>query len=408
MIKSLKDIIITDPTDQDVYKFSMQNFLFKKDLLHERVEFQLFNRGKTEFPTGFAEALRYQVDAFGELRFKDYMIDHILKSMPWLNREYVECYLRNFRYEPTTVHINQNGPTLSLICDGEYGKIIPWETQIMPVMSELLSFMTDVPNHPDLLSYEEITNRNIEKFKEFERLKIKVADFGTRRRFSKDNHYHMLEDFRDYAPNCITGTSNLMFAREFNLKPIGTIAHELPMFYAAKYGVLSANRMVMKDWVDVYQGSLGIMLPDTFTTDFFLKDFDLMYAKLFDGLREDSALNLYDYTDKIIDFYEEKNIDSSTKTIVHSNNINSIELLENINPYRANEIRKSYGIGTWLTHDVYRKGGVLKPVNWVIKLTAIYTNKGKQYTVKTGDDPMKITSVDLSTVDIYKHMLKIA
>ena len=35
----------------------------------------------------------------------------------------------------------------------------------------------------------------------------------------------------------------------------------------------------MDDWVSVYKGNLGIVLPDTFGLKAFLNDFDVFYAK---------------------------------------------------------------------------------------------------------------------------------
>lgn len=412
MITNISEPIITDPTDQDVYKFSMQNFLFCQNLLHEKVEFRFFNRGKTKFPIGFGDALRKQVDMFSDLRFKDYMLEHMLISMPWLNQEYVECYLKTFRFKPETVYIKQDGQDLDLRCFGDYGDIIHWETQLMATMSELYNFMTDMDTNA--ISMDERIIHNTEKFEAFNKIneisnnRLRIADYSMRRRYSKLNQKKMLSQFLDIAPNVLAGTSNLMFSRELNLKPIGTYAHELTMYFAAIYGPLMANRITMDKWMEVYKGALGTALPDTYTTKLFLNDFDLLHAKLYDGVREDSAPDPIAYQNMIIDFYKSLNIDPTTKTIMHSNGIDSLELVEKLTLHRIDNIRRAFGIGTWLANDVYKSNDIFKPVNWVIKMTSVHTkNYGIKHTVKLSDVPGKVTSIHQPTVDLYKQLLNV-
>mgnify|MGYP000900402774 CR=1 FL=1 len=405
-MKDLKDIIITDPTDQDVYKFSMQNMMFVQNLLHDKVAFEFFNRGKTKFPTGFGDALQYQINAFAELRFKDYMLDHMLRTMPWLSKEYIECYLRCFRYDPKTVTIKQTGSDLYIRTFGDWGDTTFWETQIMPAMSELLNFMCGYDEQTLVSQPDVLRERDMTKFLGFAMLAAKVSDFGLRRRYSKQRHIDMLTLFKEVAPQSLIGTSNLMLARELNLAPHGTIAHEVIMYMAAKYGPLMANRMTLEHWFNTYKGELGTILPDTYTTKVFMEDFDLMYAKLVDSIREDSAPDPLKYEDDWIDFYQKMKIDSATKTMIHSNGINSMELVESMLDYRKGELKKAFGIGTWLTNDVYIDGSGLKPVNWVIKMTEAYPmNRIKRYTVKLSDVPGKVTSTNFETVMDYKFQL---
>ena len=55
----------------------------------------------------------------------------------------------------------------------------------------------------------------------------------------------------------------------------------------------SANALALANWVDVYDGHLGIALTDTYTTDNFFSSFDTQYAKLFDGLRWIAVILMY-------------------------------------------------------------------------------------------------------------------
>jgi nicotinate phosphoribosyltransferase len=232
-----------------------------------------------------------------------------------------------------------------------------------------------------------------------------LAEFGTRRRYSKAVQEAVLEQMIKEAPDILLGTSNGMFSRKFKLIPIGTMGHELIMYMGAKYTPSMADSILMSKWVEVYQGALGIYLTDTYTTKHFLRYFDLFNSKLWDGVREDSAPDTDKYVDMIIEHYKKHRIDPSTKTINHSNSIDSIKQVRHMQNYRKNEIRRAFGIGTWLTNDVYPENSPLKPVDWVIKMTHIYADGYKKYCVKVSDSPGKVTSIDETTIKQYMFEL---
>ena len=184
----------------------------------------------------------------------------------------------------------------------------------------------------------------------------------------------------------LTGTSNVHFAHKFNLTPIGTLAHEWFMFHAVLNGYQMANSSAQDAWVRAFHGDLGIALTDTYTTDVFLSSFDTFYAKLFDGVRQDSG-NPFIFTDKIVRHYERLHIDPSIKTIVFSDSL-EVETAVQIHQYCRGRVRDAYGIGTCLTNDV----GVT-PLNIVIKLIKCRTSRNApwQHTVKLSDDRGKHT-----------------
>ena len=399
--------IITDPTDCDVYKWSMSNFLYKKGYLRERVGWRFFNRGETKFPLGFSKALREQINSWSNLVFTDEMLFHLEKTMYWLDYFYIWAYLKAYRFEPDCIHIKftpyKDYEDIEVEYEGEWGKVIFFEIYLLSTMSELYNLMTEMDKK--VISGKEQTERNSYKLKQMRACGAKVAEFGTRRRYSKSTHEQILVQMKNEAPGVLQGTSNAMFSRKFNLTPIGTFGHELVMFMGAKYNPTMANRILMKEWVDVYNGALGIYLPDTYTTTFFLKDFDLFNSKLWDGVREDSAPDTDRFVDMLIEHYKKHRIDPATKTINHSNGIKSIERLKHMQCYRENEIRRNFGIGTWLTNDVYPENTPLKPIDWVIKMTHIYIDDKLRFCVKLSDTPQKLLSIDHATVERYMQEL---
>ena len=54
-------MIIKDFTDNDLYKFTTMNAIQKK-FPDAEVVYRFVNRGETDFPSGFAEALQAEVE----------------------------------------------------------------------------------------------------------------------------------------------------------------------------------------------------------------------------------------------------------------------------------------------------------------------------------------------------------
>ena len=163
------------------------------------------------------------------------------------------------------------------------------------------------------------------------------------------------------GPTNFVGTSNIHLAMKHNTTPIGTMAHEWISFHAAKYGYRMANLKAMEAWTDVYNGWLGTALPDTLTSDDFFRVFDPFYAKLFDGVRHDSA-DPIEFGEKVIDHYLKLKINPLNKTIVFSDGLNVNETIRIFNRFNG-RIGISFGIGTNFTNDVGAK-----PLNMVIKI----------------------------------------
>ena len=63
-------MIIKDFTDNDLYKFTTMNAIQKK-FPDAEVVYRFVNRGETDFPSGFAEALRAEVEEMRGLTLTD-------------------------------------------------------------------------------------------------------------------------------------------------------------------------------------------------------------------------------------------------------------------------------------------------------------------------------------------------
>jgi nicotinate phosphoribosyltransferase len=278
--------------------------------------------------------------------------------------------------------LDQMGGKLTVRITGKWASTILWEVPLMAIISEVYFKMSGHRPVSELQRRE----RNINKAKIFSENRIKFADFGTRRRFSAANHEQVIIDLVSQAEQNLLGTSNVHFAQQFDLRPVGTVAHEWFMFNGALHGYQRANPSALQTWFKVYQGDLGIALTDTYTTDFFLSTFLYDDAKRHAGVRQDSG-EPFSFTDKIVQHYKRLDIDPLTKTIVFSDGLNAEKAVQ-IHQYCRGRIQDVYGIGTTLTNDVG-----CSPLNMVIKMNKCRNSVNAPWrnTVKISDDSMKHT-----------------
>lgn len=369
--------IINSMLDDDLYKFSMQAAAIR---LYDDLNFRaLFtNRGKTPFPEGFGDALREQVDMMADLSLTpdEEIWLRTCPSLSWLPRSYID-FLRGYRFNPAEVSsIIQVGGELSVDIEGPWYSAIRWEVPLLATISELYYRMTGQEPDTELL----IKNFK-EKTAKFREAGCRVTDFGTRRRASRLVH-HRIAMMMANNPDVYVGTSNMHLAHVYGLRPIGTHAHEWFMAHEAMFGPRMANHTACEAWMKVYKGKLGTALPDTYTTKVFLWDFDLLMARQFDGLRQDSG-NPFEWGDMVIEHYKSLGIDPMTKTLIFSDALDA-DLAIKIQKYFEGRIKVAFGIGTNLTNDCG-----FKPLNMVIKADAFQVNGRWVSVVKLSDTPGK-------------------
>jgi nicotinate phosphoribosyltransferase len=380
--------------DNDLYKLTMQ---YAIELLYPNAwaKYKLFMRRPVVFPDGFDAKLRSIIEKFaGTQILLEEQRKFIREKCYYLPDSYLDI-LDSYRYDPRLVHIEQKDGNLSVTVAGPWRKAIMWEVPLMAAISELYFELAARIINSEYLRGKE----NIAKAVELGS-RAQFIDFGTRRRFSSENHRQVIETMKDHAGPNFKGTSNLHFGMEFNLPVHGTHAHEWFQYHGAVFGVEYANHLALDAWTKVYNGSLGVALTDTYTTPVFLKQFDIRLAKLFDGVRQDSG-DPIEFMEKMIAHYEKLHIDPKSKTIVFSDQINLNKMVA-IESHRKDRIKSLYGIGTNLTNDVGTT-----PLNMVIKLVRVSANGDPNdyvRTVKLSDDTGKETG-DVGKVDLVKRTL---
>ena len=385
-------MIITHFTDNDLYKFTTMCAV-QKLYPNVVVRYQFFDRNGVGFPDGFAEVLRKEINDMALLSLTSEEEAYIRKRCYFFDPVFIDL-LKGFRYDPSEVVVSQHGGQLTLSIEGYWYRTVLWEVPLLSIISELYFKMKGVEP-------VEVEERAKAKAIAFQKMEAKYSEFGSRRRFSFDVHDRVVKIFKDHSGDCFTGSSNVYMAMKHELVPIGTHPHEWFMFHGAKYGYRVANEKALDAWVDVYQGSLGTALTDTYTTDSFFHSFSLKNAKLFDGIRWDSG-DPFSFTDNAVNFYQSRRIDPQSKTIVYSDALN-LERVRQIKEYVNGRIHDVYGIGTYLTNDV----GV-RPLNIVIKLIEVKNTPDSPAVpaIKLSDTTTKYTG-DEAEIVLCKQLLRI-
>ncbi len=372
--------IINSLFDNDLYKFTMQRaILGYRQNVPVRYEF-INRRLEGRFNQKFMTALQKEINSMASLQAKDDEIDFLRERTPFLGSEYLE-YIRNYRFNPNAVRADLlKGGELFLQINGSWENEILWEVPLMSIISELYFYHCDTDWKYDETEIVSKIQNKADLLRG-----INFTDFGTRRRRSYATQDLVVRNFKALSPE-FRGTSNVHLAHKYDVRPIGTMAHEWIMGISALESLVRANYYAMKIWSDVYKGNLGTALPDTFGSEVFWKDFDGYFARLFDGPRHDSGCP-YKFTDKALARYKELSINPLTKSIIYTNGLDVRECRA-IQEYCANKVQCGFGIGTNLTNDFFRLSDptmISKALNMVIKMIRC-NNKP---VVKVSDDPPK-------------------
>ncbi len=386
--------IITSLLDNDLYKFTMlQTMLHQFPQTHGVYEFRCRNNDDTIYPlTELKDDVDWQLDNLCTLRFRQDELAY-LRGLRFIKSDFVD-YLELFQLQRRFISVTidttdatvDNGAgepagRLSVHIEGAMIQAMFFEIFVLAIINELYYQRLSTPEV--MREGQARLEQKVALLKRFDTEQLNeaqalaqynqylpqippfvISDFGTRRRYSKAWQRHVVATFNTQCPNIFRGTSNVALAKEFNITPIGTMAHEfLQAFQALDVRLRDFQKAALEAWVHEYRGDLGIALTDVVGMDAFLRDFDLYFAKLFDGLRHDSG-DPYDWGEKAIAHYEKLKIDSRTKVLTFSDGL-TIEKAWNLHQTFKHRIKTSFGIGTNLTNDMG-----LTPLNIVLKLVA--------------------------------------
>lgn len=351
--------IITSLLDIDLYKFNMDQVIFHKhtDLCGEYY-FKCRNQGIV-FTEEMVEEINAQIDHLCKLRFKKDELEY-LRSIRFLKNDYVE-FLRLWHplRDYVTVSRSKEGE-LSIVVNGPLFSAMQFEIYLLEIVNEVY-FRMAYDYESLRKSAEEKLSRKIKDFNDG-KYSFKFAEFGCRRRLSREWQDVVVQRFCNETKNCV-GTSNVYLAMKHGVTPIGTYAHEFVQMYQGIDSIPLAytNHYAMKDWYDEYQGDNGTALTDTITTDLFLLDFNRAMVNNYTGVRHDSG-DPFEWGEKIIAHYKKYGVDPKTKLLLFSDSLD-FDRAQALYDHFKDKAKVSFGIGTFCSNDT----GV-DPLNIVIKL----------------------------------------
>ncbi len=386
--------IIKSLLDTDLYKFTMLQ-VFLHGFPAAEGEYRFKCRNKPSVPlTKFKEEIEAQIDHLCTLRFRPEELAY-LRGLRFIKPDFAD-YLELFQLRRRFITVKESdsdSDSIDIIARGPLVHVMFFEIFILSIVSEV--YFNQFNKEQRLEEGRTRLQKKIGLLKEFGeeaplRNPFVFFDFGTRRRAYRDWHEEVVTTLAGEVPEFFKGTSNVDMARRHGLVPIGTMAHEyLQAHQAFGYRLRDFQSMALENWVKEYRGDLGIALTDVINMDAFLGDFDLYFAKLFDGLRHDSG-DPFVWGEKALAHYEKLRIDAGTKMLTFSD---SLDLQKAFALYRrfAGRAKTGFGIGTNLTNDLG-----IEPLNLVMKIVTCNNNP----VAKISDAPGK-TLCDNGTFIAY-------
>jgi len=379
--------IIQSLMDTDFYKDTMANVVHQK-YRNTPVRYGLTNRTKgLKLSSRYTrEQLAEQLDYTRSLRFNPSELAYKRGIDVYGARMFNEDYLQDLKTLQLPDYELGYAPDdeFQLEFPGAWFDTILWETKALSIMIELntISYLQEMTRFEQQCVFADGIKRLESKIKILKtRPDITFIEFGTRRRALRSWQEFVIQTLKtELSPEQFKGTSNTLFAYKYGLTPMGTCAHEMYMIMMGiKNGdVLAAHNQVNADWWRIYGVGLSVALPDTYGTDFFLKNFTEEQARNWKGFRQDSG-DPFLFGEKVIAFYQAFGIDPMTKLIIFSDGLD-LELIIKLADYFKGRINVSFGWGTNLTNDLG-----LPPISLVIK--AIWANNLPL--VKLSDNPAK-------------------
>ena len=393
-------MIITSLLDTDLYKFTMMQVV-----LHQfpgaQVEYRFKCRNADVDPaTGQAtralaplvNEVRDEIRSLCRLHFHDAELAY-LQSLRFIKSDFVD-FLGLFKLNEKYITVTPlPSGDIDILIRGPWLHTILFEIPVLAIVNEV--YFRNTQSLPNLMEGRQRLEHKVEQLRAPALSDLKIADYGTRRRFSKAWHEEVLRVLvarlgTAQSPGKVAGTagqlagtSNVLFAMKLGLTPLGTMAHEyLQACQALGPRLRDSQIYAFESWAKEYRGDLGIALSDVYGMSAFLRDYDLYFCKLFDGARHDSG-DPFHWGERMLDHYSRNRVDPRTKTLIFSDALTVPRIIELYQQFKG-RAQLAFGIGTNLTNDLGDAPAHV-PLQIVIKMTRC----NGQPVAKLSDAPAK-------------------
>lgn len=356
-------MIITSLLDTDLYKFTMMQVV-----LHQfpgaQVEYRFRCRNAGVALAPLANEIREEIRALCSLRFQDAELAY-LRSLRFIKSDFVD-FLGLFKLGEKYVQVTPlPSGEIDITIQGPWLHTILFEIPVLAIVNEV--YFRNTQKVPDFPEGRRRLDAKIGQLQEPGLAELKIADYGTRRRFSRAWHEEVLRvlcaRLGTGTHGQFAGTSNVLYAMKLGLTPLGTMAHEyLQACQALGPRLRDSQVFGFEVWAKEYRGDLGIALSDVYGMSAFLRDFDLYFCKLFDGARHDSG-DPFAWGERLLQHYRDNRVDPLTKTLIFSDALTVPRTIELFRRFHG-RCQLAFGIGTNLTNDLG-----CEPLQIVIKMT---------------------------------------
>jgi nicotinate phosphoribosyltransferase len=361
--------IITSLLETDLYKFSMGQAIYHLFPSYSTTwTFKCRNKD-VHFTPEMVEEIRSQIKHYCDLRFTEEELKY-LSSIKWLQPSYVD-FLRLWRPNFADFTISDDAECgLFIETKGTWLNTSMYEIPTLAIVNEVY-FRMQYDYDQLLESFKKRLSDKKQALKTNELTIGNFSEFGLRRRLSAEAQDLAVMELSELNGSdksigsvCV-GTSNVYLAKKHHLVPVGTMAHEWIMCVGQgnhKHNPAYSNWYALDAWVREYGVLNGIALTDTLSTECFLRDFQLTYATLFSGVRQDSG-DPIEWGNRMIEHYKSLGIDPKTKTLLFSDNLDFVRADKIYNTFK-DKSRVAFGIGTYIANDTD-----VEPLNIVMKVT---------------------------------------
>ncbi|WBF65302.1 MAG: nicotinate phosphoribosyltransferase [Candidatus Kinetoplastibacterium crithidii] len=375
-------MIIESLLDTDLYKFSMmQVVLHHFPAAYVEYRYKCRNTGVNLCP--YIDEIREEINHLCSLRFSEDELSY-LGSLRFIKSDFID-FLRLFYLPKKCISVEESNNTgeINISVKGPWLHTILFEIPVLAIVNEV--YFRHNSNNLNLDEGRKRLQAKIDLvLKGSNLVDFRVAEYGTRRRFSKNWHEEVVNTMKNDMFHNFAGTSNVMLAQKYGVSPLGTMGHEyLQACQSLGPRLRDSQVFAFEIWAKEYRGDLGIALSDVYGIDAFLRDFDLYFCKLFDGVRHDSG-DPFIWGNRILEHYRKNRIDARNKTLIFSDSLTFPKAIE-LARYFSNACKLTFGIGTDLTNDLG-----FKPLQIVMKMVRC----NDQPVAKISDAPEKIMCDD--------------
>ena len=389
-------MIVSSLLDTDLYKFSMmQVVLHQYPGAHAEYRFKCRNPGVNLVP--YIDEIREELHALCTLRFNEDELDY-LRQWRFIKSDFVDflgLFQLNAKYVDIAPSPEDNGE-IEIRIVGPWLHTILYEVPLLAIVHEVY-FRNNAPNM-DFTEGRRRLQAKIAMLRDTPGYaECRIADYGTRRRFSREWQKEVVTALHEGLGAQLTGTSNVWLAREVGLRPLGTLAHEYLQAHQALGPRLRDSQIAaLEAWAKEYRGDLGIALSDVYGLTAFLRDFDMYFCKLFDGTRHDSG-DPFAWGERVLAHYEANRVDPRGKVLVFSDGLDIPKVMKLYEHFHG-RCQLAFGVGTNLTNDVGPT-----PLNIVIKMVRC----NGQPVAKLSDSPGKNMCDDKAYIAYLRQVFEI-